>query len=127
MVGLTGTSENKSNNFKGYRKRKPLEERIKIAKSVLKKFSNHIPLIIEDSKGETIKTITPLNVTVGHLVASLRLCKKIHESKAIFFFTDTSRMLRVSDSINELYSRYKDPLDNILYLTLHEETTFGKR
>ncbi len=119
-----------------YRKTKSLSERISESERILTKYPLSIPVIIETYDTLLIKNIkknkflVPQNVSVGHLIYSVRKQFELASNKGLFLFCD-NKLLCGTTMMYELYEKYKeqnsskDNYDKFLYITISTENTFG--
>ena len=98
---------------------------------LLEKYPDRIPVVITRSKNKSDiddidrnKFLVPSDYTIGQLVAVIRKRIKIKPHQAIFVFID-NKLPAVSSTVAEVYSKYKDPNDGMLYVTYSGENTFG--
>lgn len=112
-----------------YKTRYTLEERTNDSLTVMTKYSDRIPIIIEKychSNLEDIdkkKYLVPFDMTVGQLIYIIRKRIKLSPDKAIFIFVNNINPY-TSMTIKDLYNQHKDE-DNFLYIIYQEESTFG--
>ena len=92
------------------------------------KYIDHIPVIVD--KGDNIKEninkqkfLVPYNFTVGQFIYVIRRRINLPPEKAIFVFINHV-IPNVSDSIGQIYDKYKDE-DGFLYVVYTSENTFG--
>jgi len=107
-------------------KDKPLEERKKFAQSILAKYPDKFPVIIESNKDTDLpmhKFIVPQDLTVGQLLYMIRKRTKLASEEALYVFFKNS-LLNTNTLMTEVYRDYKD-LDGILYGMYAKENTFG--
>jgi GABA(A) receptor-associated protein len=105
-------------------KRKAESQRIKL------KYPNRIPLILFKDKKSNLpqinryKYLIPGDLTLAQFIQVIRKKIKLTPEKAIFIFTEDNTLVKISDLIYTLYTRYKNE-DGFLYLIYYEENTFG--
>ena len=97
---------------------------------ILNKYPDRIPVIINKRETDTTlpsldnnKYLIPRTFKFGEFVILIRKKIKLDSNKAIFVFVDNI-LPPNNTSLEELYSRYKDP-DGYLYVTYCLENTFG--
>ena len=118
-----------------YKKNTLLKDRVKESTKILKKYPYHVPVIIECSKElndilKRKKYLVPGEVTVSHLLYSIRKQLSVDGSKALFIFSDNI-LLCSSNLMSTVYNEFKlrnkidNSHDNFLYIFLQYENTFG--
>ena len=119
-----------------YKKNTLLKDRINDSTRILKKYPNHVPIIVECCEDinkvlKRRKFLVPGELFVSHLLYSIR--KQItdeNSSKAIFIFSDKI-LLCSTHLLSVVYNEYKirnkinDSCDNFMYIYLQYENTFG--
>ena len=109
---------------------KPLTERKKDVVNMLTKFPGKIPLILEKySSSQTVvmdkeKYLVPGEITVGELLYMFRKRIKLEATQALFVFFNMD-MASTSMTMQQVYDRYKNKEDGMLYATYSGENTFG--
>lgn len=107
-----------------------LLERVKKSQTILEKYPDRVPLIIQQSKTDResypidkSKYITPRELTLLQLQQIIR--KRVHfpAEKALFMFIN-NKIYPISSLIGGIYDTNKDP-DGFLYVTYCQESTFG--
>lgn len=105
-------------------------ERVKKSQTILEKYPDRVPLIIQQSKTDResypidkSKYITPRELTLLQLQQIIR--KRVHfpAEKALFMFIN-NKIYPISSLIGGIYDTNKDP-DGFLYVTYCQESTFG--
>ena len=105
-------------------KRKAESQRIKL------KYPDRIPLILFKDKKSNLpqinryKYLIPGDLSLAQFIQVIRKKIKLTPEKAIFIFTEDNTLVKISDLIYTLYTRYKNE-DGFLYLIYYEENTFG--
>jgi len=119
-----------------YRKTKNLSERISESSRILSKYPCSIPVIIEThdellkKQIKKYKFLVPQNVSVSHLMFSIRKQFELHSSKGLFLYCNNT-LLCGTQMMYDLYKKYeeknklKNDYDNFLYITISNENTFG--
>jgi GABA(A) receptor-associated protein len=105
-------------------------ERIKKSQTILEKYPDRVPLIIQPSKSDRdaypidkSKYITPRELTLLQLQQIIR--KRVHfpAEKALFMFIN-NRIYPITSMIGTIYDANKDA-DGFLYVSYCQESTFG--
>jgi GABA(A) receptor-associated protein len=114
------------NNFQA----KPLEERKKESGKILSKYPDRIPVIVDvfaDSannvKLDKNKYLVPTDLTVGQFMYVIRKRCKLAPEKALFLFVD-NKLPMANNLMSQLYKSNANE-DGFIYITVHEESTFG--
>jgi len=119
-----------------YKNSKSLEQRIEESNRIVSRHPNYIPVIIESSDNEIIKSLKkrkflcPKEVSSAYLMCSIRNNLKIESSKALFLFYN-GVLVSGNQIMGELYEHYKNKIkittndDLFFYITLSCENTFG--
>lgn len=106
-----------------------LEERIKIRGRIMAKYHNTVPVILCGGKDVVLsktKFVIPVHATFGKLILHAReQILELKPSEAIFLFVGDDVSPPVSEFIEAVYERYKDPADGFLYVYVTKENTFG--
>lgn len=115
-----------------YKKNKSFEERKKESQSILEKYPDRVPLILEKltNDNDTLipeidknKYLVPKDLNVGQLMYVIRKRLKISPEKALFIFCN-GNILKSNDMISTVYEQSNDE-DGFLYLIYSGEATFG--
>jgi len=112
-----------------FKKDKSLDERKKETSTVMKKYDDRIPIIVERSIKTDIpnidknKFLVPKTLTIGQFVYIIRGRLNLSPESAIFLFMNDN-IPPTSSSISDMYDKYKDE-DGYLYVTYAGENTFG--
>ena len=101
-----------------FKKLNSYEERLYQSTSIMKKYPDRIPVIIQKDK----KLKTP-DIDKNQLLFTIRNRIKLDKNQAIFLFNENI-VLKSSDSISYIYDQYKDE-DGFLYINYSLENTFG--
>jgi len=112
-------------NFKD----RPLEERRNMIQSIFKKYPDRIPIYL--SKGSSNipdidkdRFLVPSDLTVGQFLYVIRTRIKLKPEQALYIFFN-NEIANTSMLIKEVYTRYKNEEDEMLYATYSTENTFG--
>lgn len=112
-----------------FKERNSFEKRESESTSVLNKYPDRIPAIVEKDIKSTLpqidkhKFLIPKDLTLGQFVYIIRRRMKITSDKAIFIFVQNI-LPPSGELIGSIYEKYKD-VDGFLYITYCSETTFG--
>ena len=113
-----------------YQKNKHLDVRKKEAASILAKYPDKIPIIVEKSRGcnnindiDKKKFLVPSDLTMGQFVYVIRKRIKINSDTAIFLFIN-NKLPPTSSSLSGIYDENKNE-DGFLYILYSGENTFG--
>lgn len=118
--------KSKSNPF---RDRYTLNERRSVAKDILDKHKDRIPIIIFKDPSSKVpdiskhKFLVPRETTIGKLIYEIRKHITLKSTESIFLFINDV-MPPVNELIETIYNKYKDT-DGFLYITYNGENTFG--
>lgn len=119
-----------------YKNSKSLEQRIEESNKIVSRHPNYIPVIIESSDPEIIKSLKkrkflcPKEVSSSYLMCSIRNNLKLESSKALFLFYNNV-LVSGQQIMGDLYEHYKIKNnitvndDLFFYVTLTCENTFG--
>jgi len=119
-----------------YKNSKSLEQRIEESNKIISRHPNYIPVIIESSDSEIIKSLKkrkflcPKEVSSSYLMCSIRNNLKLESSKALFLFYNNV-LVSGQQIMGDLYEHYKIKNnitvndDLFFYVTLTCENTFG--
>ena len=115
-----------------YKKNKSFEERKQESESILEKYPDRVPLILEKLTNDNDvlipeidknKYLVPKDLTVGQLMYVIRKRLKISPEKALFIFCN-GNILKGNDLVSTVYESSHDE-DGFLYLIYSGEATFG--
>lgn len=110
------------------------EKREELAKRILQKYPDRIPVIVE--RGKNVPDITkqkflvPADLTVGKFTNEIKKHLKTDDTdqidsvKAIFLFVNGKSLTRASDKLKAVYEQHRD-VDGFVYVTYHGESTYG--
>jgi len=105
-------------------------ERVKKSQTILEKYPDRVPLIIQQSKNDResypigrSKYITPRDLTLLQLQQIIRKRVRFPADKALFMFIN-NKIYPITTPIGGLYDTHKDS-DGFLYITYCQESTFG--
>jgi GABA(A) receptor-associated protein len=108
--------------------KKSLEERKLYSQSLLNKYPDRVPIVIEPNGKETNvlvknKYLMPRHLKINELMSIFRTSIKIDSKKAIFIFVNNN-LVPMNDLVEDIYSKYKSN-DGFLYIKYAYENTFG--
>lgn len=103
-----------------------------IFEEIHNKHPGKIPIIVEKARTRTkkpLKFLMDYDEVMTTLLCKIREQFKFCSNKSIFLMTDTNSVVMGSQTIGDVYSEYliqrKKDCDNILYLMVYTENTFG--
>jgi hypothetical protein len=114
-----------------YEQTTSLEARINKSSTILKKYTNMVPILLEKNKSDKIlkgniqksKYIIHRDTTIAQVLVILRERLGIQSSQAIYI-SCSNNIIPGSFSLGELYDKYKKN-DGFLYLEYCSENVFG--
>jgi len=115
-------------NWKDYKLKKTFEERLNESQTILKKYSEKVPVIINECSEELRdrvkrKMLLQPDMTVSQFLHTLRTKFNIKQEEAVLIFVNGT--FPTSTTImSVLYDRYKDK-DGFLYVSVLKENVFG--
>lgn len=118
----------KNLNWKDYKLKKTFEERVNESQTILKKYPDKIPIIINECSEELRervkrKMLLQTDMTVSQYIHTLRTKFNIKAEESVLIFVNgtfpTSTTL-----MSYLYDKYKDK-DGFLYVSVLKENVFG--
>ena len=114
-----------------FQRKYTFEERVKESKSILEKYPDRVPIIVEIAENskkklklDKKKYLVPKDLFTGEFLYICRKRLKIGPQEALFIFTTNNVILSSSKRISDLYEEYKNKC-GFVYLTLATENTFG--
>ena len=115
-----------------YKTSKTFEERKQESTTILEKYPERVPLILEKltNDNDTLipkidknKYLVPKDLTTGQLTYVIRKRLKVSPERALFIFCNGG-ILRANDLVSDIYKKNQDE-DGFLYLIYSGEATFG--
>lgn len=103
--------------------------RIRMSRNILKKYPDHIPIIVERYVHSDLKQISKekflfdKNLTVAHLIIKIRQCIDCDKSKAILISIKET-FPPINEKLSDVYALLKDN-DNFLYIKYSSENAYG--
>ena len=111
-------------------KNKPLNERKQEVENMMTKFPGKVPIILEKyASSQTVvmdkeKYLVPGDITVGEILYMFRKRIKLESTEALFVFFNND-MPATTMTLQQVYNKYKNKQDGMLYATYGGENTFG--
>lgn len=106
------------------------ESRKKESESILKRYPERIPIIVEKSDNcldlmdlDKNKFLAPRDLNFGQFQFSIRKRMKLPPEKALFFFTNNT-IIQNTENISVCYEHHKHE-DGFMYVVYSSENTFG--
>lgn len=108
----------------------PLDKRIETVNTILQKYHDRVPIIVQKASGSDVpvinknKFLVPMDITMGKFMYEIR--KHIPQlgcEKAIFMYVGNA-LLPTIKLVSQIYHQFKDT-DGFLYITYAGESTFG--
>lgn len=99
---------------------------------LIAKYPDKVPIVIERAKGAdkslpdlpNKKFLVPRDLTIAQFLYTIRKRIELEPSRAIYLFFDNT-LPSSSITLNELYEKYKNKDDDVLYGSYTSECTFG--
>jgi GABA(A) receptor-associated protein len=121
-----------NNQMINYREITSFEERKKRSDSLLLKYANKLPVILEKSSIEKYlpsidknKLLVSNELTVANIIQILKTNLKVNENNSLYIMVSKQNiMLSGSQSMSYIYNTYKSD-DGFLYLEYCSENVFG--
>lgn len=112
----------------GYKNEKCLSDRKTESNTMLTRFPERIPVIVERKNEQILKIdkrkfMTPKLLTMGQFIFIIRKRMKLSSEQAIFIFTK-NKLINQNTTIRDVYQEDCDE-DGFLYLYYDFENTFG--
>ena len=113
-----------------YKDKHSIEERKSEASRIRIKYPERIPVIVEKGKNCTLndinkqKYLVPENITLGQFIYIIRKKTNMNANDGLYIFINNRVLGTVSSLMAEIYNNHKDD-DEFLYITYHNENTFG--
>ena len=111
-----------------YKNSKTLEARKKESSTMLQRFPDRVPVIVQRRKQsiqdiDKKKFMTPKSLTFGQFVFVVRKRLQLRSTEAIFLFTN-NKMINSQETMFTTYEKEKDE-DGFLYIIYDFENPFG--
>lgn len=107
-----------------------LESRKKESESILGKYPDRVPIIVEKSENcfdlmdlDKNKFLAPKDINFGQFQFSIRKRMNLSPEKALFFFTNNI-IIQNTENISVCYEQHKQE-DGFMYVVYTSENTFG--
>jgi GABA(A) receptor-associated protein len=97
---------------------------------VLTKYPERVPIICEKSNQRNLpdldkkKYLVPRDLTVGQFGYVIRRRMNLKQEESLFIFINNETIASTSDTIGNLYNKYKD-IDGFVYVNYSKENVFG--
>lgn len=113
-----------------YKETKSLEDRKKESIRICKKYKIKVPVIVILDKNlnkekKYYKFVITSDISISSLYSIIRQRIHIDSKQSLFCLTEANTLLTGTMPMYEVYSRYKDKEDGMLYIYLNVENTFG--
>lgn len=120
-----------SSTSSSYKAKYSLEERIKQSESIIAKYINYIPVIVECDRSigtmRKQKFLVPQDVNCSHIIIAIRNQLKLDNSKSVFiFYNDT--IICPTENVKQVYYKYlktQNDGDKFFHIYVTTENTFG--
>ena len=111
-----------------YREKYSLEYRLNEANKIMQKYPNKVPIIVECDNPtefglEKSKFIVPCDINIGQFIMMVRNRVNIKPNENLYIFVNNTIPSTYS-LIYDIYTKNKEK-DNMLYITICKEATFG--
>ena len=118
--------------MKSYKQLNSFDDRIKEAESILAKYEDRVPIILEKCTNSTCiipdvdknKYLVPKELNMSQFCHVVRKRMKLPPEQALFFFINNS-IISGQKAIGKLYEEHSDE-DKFLYIRFSGENTFGR-
>ena len=114
-----------------YKKKVSLEGRQNDFKKVMETHKNRIPIICERCPESTApviqkkKFLVPPEMRVGQFGEIIRRKMELSKETALFFLVNGTHSLSGNQLMSEVYDKFKDPEDSLLYIGYSNEMVWG--
>ncbi|OWM67379.1 hypothetical protein CDL15_Pgr000831 [Punica granatum] len=115
--------------IKSFKEEFPLDKRVEESKSVIVKYPDRVPVIIERysrtdlPEMEKKKFLVPRDMSVGQFIHLLSSRLHIAPGKALFMFVKNT-LPSTASRMDSIYQSFRDE-DGFLYMCYSTEKTFG--
>ncbi len=111
-----------------FRKEHPFEKRWNECNKILNKYPDRIPLLVStniDIEIDRHKYLVPGDISLQQFSHIVRKRINLNSTEALFYYIgDEKVMPRFTDTMKELYNKYKSK-DGYLVLVIYKENTYG--
>jgi len=112
-----------------FQRKYSLEKRIKESASIMEKYNDRIPVIVETADEnlpelDKKKFLVPADLNAGQFSFIIRKRLKLKAEEAMFLFVNDNTLVSSSLLMSQIYENHKH-IDNYLYLSVVKEKTFG--
>lgn len=124
------------NDFIKYRLNNNVTQRNRFSNNIINRYVNEVPIIVDSIDSELQMTDKigfkeksgkeyhfNKNIIIEDILLEVSKKLKLSDGKVLKIGLDNGKVLNNTDVIGELYIKYKNQDDNILYLLLTQETT----
>ena len=116
-----------------FKKENPdVKQRKKICDILRNQFSDKIPIICEKAPKyfnirdiDKTRYLVPSNLTVSEFIFLIRKRNELSKEEAFFLLVNGKHQIYGDTPLSEIYERYKDPKDGLLYIAYASELTWG--
>lgn len=132
LKGILGEPKPQPGTFKA---RFSLEKRKELGQRLRLKHSDRVPVIVEIHPNrqdqllslDKTKFLVPPEMSAGKMLYEIRkhLEPTLTAEKALFMFTDQFSLAPISVTMDQMYQKYHNSEDQLLYLYICTENTFG--
>ncbi|PIA37961.1 hypothetical protein AQUCO_02900070v1 [Aquilegia coerulea] len=115
--------------FRSFKDEFTFEERLEESKSILAKYPDRVPVIVERFSSSDLpemekkKYLVPRDMSVGQFIHILSLRLRLSPGKALFVFVNNT-LPQTASLVDAIYGSLKDE-DGFLYMCYSSEKTFG--
>lgn len=103
-----------------------------IGSKFLEKFPDKIPVVVhykdvmllKSAKTMTSNLLIPKDNSIGYILVIVRRNFKIPHTQSLFLFVN-STLVDTKDTLDLVYSKYKNPSDGCLHVFVGKESTFN--
>ncbi|KAF7836876.1 autophagy-related protein 8i [Senna tora] len=105
------------------------DERLKESQSIIRKYPDRVPVIIEKYSRTDLpdldkkKYMVPRDMSIGQFIHILSTRLRLSPGKALFIFVNNT-LPQTASRMDSIYESYKDN-DGFLYMCYSSEKTFG--
>jgi len=114
-----------------FKKANSFDKRIELSNKILKKHSNRIPVILEQTTTsrnlmlKVTKFLVSNESTIALFLIEVRNKSNLLETDSIFLYAN-GELIPTSFTMLQAYEKYKDQ-DGFLYITVAKETTYSEQ
>ena len=104
-----------------YKSKFSFDERISQSNKMRSQFPDRVQVICEKVGQDSKRFLIHKNLTMSQCIYIIRKKYLLKPDQALFCFINNT-LVKTSDLISNIYEKHND---NILYITIREESTFG--